>query len=189
MSDPKADLHRYLKNVREAMIWKLDGLSEYDVRRPLTPTGTNLLGLVKHLTAVEVGYFGDTFERPFPEPVPWASMDAEPNSDMWATADETREYIVGLYRQACAHADATIEARELDSYAGVLAEVGATLEPHRLCGYLYDLARDFTTFYEACPVLKAEEPVRGNRLALCLLTARTLAHGLGLLGIAAPERM
>ena len=80
-------------------------------------------------------------------------------------------------------------ALELDSYAGVLAEVGATLEPHRLCGYLYDLARDFTTFYEACPVLKAEEPVRGNRLALCLLTARTLAHGLGLLGIAAPERM
>jgi arginyl-tRNA synthetase len=80
-------------------------------------------------------------------------------------------------------------ALELDSYAGVLAEVGATLEPHRLCGYLYDLARDFTAFYEACPVLKAEEPVRGNRLALCLLTARTLAHGLGLLGIAAPERM
>jgi arginyl-tRNA synthetase len=77
----------------------------------------------------------------------------------------------------------------LDSYATVLAEVAATLEPHRLCGYLYELARDFTTFYEACPVLKAEEPVRGNRLALCRLTARTLAHGLGLLGIAAPERM
>jgi arginyl-tRNA synthetase len=80
-------------------------------------------------------------------------------------------------------------ALELDSYAAVLAEVGATLEPHRLCGYLYDLARDFTTFYEACPVLKADEPVRGNRLALCRLTARTLASGLTLLGISAPERM
>ncbi|WP_447008133.1 arginine--tRNA ligase [Saccharothrix isguenensis] len=77
----------------------------------------------------------------------------------------------------------------LDGYGAVVTEVGTTLEPHRLCGYLYDLARVFTTFYEACPVLKADEPVRGNRLALCRLTARTLGHGLGLLGIAAPERM
>lgn len=80
-------------------------------------------------------------------------------------------------------------ALELDAYADTLAEVSASLEPHRLCGYLYDLARDFTTFYENCPVLKADEPVRSNRLALCQLTARTLKHGLGLLGIAAPERM
>ena len=116
----KDDLQRYLQASRDAVLWKLDGLSEYDVRRPLTPTGTNLLGLVKHLTAVEVGYFGDTFDRPFPEPVPWASMDAEPNSDLWATADETREYIVGMYRRACAHADATIEARELDSTGRVV---------------------------------------------------------------------
>ncbi|MCE7001116.1 arginine--tRNA ligase [Saccharothrix sp. S26] len=77
----------------------------------------------------------------------------------------------------------------LDAYGAVVTEVAATLEPHRLCGYLYDLARAFTTFYEACPVLKADEPVRGNRLALCRLTARTLGHGLDLLGIAAPERM
>jgi arginyl-tRNA synthetase len=80
-------------------------------------------------------------------------------------------------------------ALELDAYADVLTEVAATLEPHRLCGYLYDLARAFTAFYEACPVLKADEPVRGNRLALCRLAARTLGHGLDLLGIAAPERM
>ena len=49
---------------REAMLWKLDGLSEYDVRRPMVPTGTNLLGLVKHLASVELGYFGETFGRP-----------------------------------------------------------------------------------------------------------------------------
>src|SRR5262249_11183897 len=55
-SEQKADLQRYLKNAREAMVWKLDGLSEYDARRPLTPTGTNLLGLVKHLALVEMGY-------------------------------------------------------------------------------------------------------------------------------------
>ncbi|MEU4445558.1 arginine--tRNA ligase [Actinosynnema sp. NPDC050801] len=80
-------------------------------------------------------------------------------------------------------------ALALDAYGSVVTEVAATLEPHRLCGYLYELARAFTTFYEACPVLKADEPVRGNRLALCRLTARTLGDGLGLLGIAAPERM
>lgn len=59
--DPKADLVRYLQVARDAVLWKLEGLSEYDVRRPMTPTGTNLLGLVKHLANVEVGYFGDTF--------------------------------------------------------------------------------------------------------------------------------
>ena len=80
-------------------------------------------------------------------------------------------------------------ALELDGYADTLAEVSASLEPHRLCGYLYDLARDFTSFYENCPVLKADEPIRSNRLALCQLTAHTLNHGLGLLGITAPERM
>ena len=69
--DPKADLHRYLQVARDALLWKLDGLSEYDVRRPLVPTGTNLLGLVKHVASVEAGYLGDTFGRPFPEPLPW----------------------------------------------------------------------------------------------------------------------
>lgn len=76
----------------------------------------------------------------------------------------------------------------LDGFGGVVTEVAETLEPHRLCGYLYDLARAFTTFYEACPVLKTEDPVRGNRLALCDLTARTLSLGLGLIGIHAPQR-
>ncbi|NDL57570.1 arginine--tRNA ligase [Phytoactinopolyspora mesophila] len=80
-------------------------------------------------------------------------------------------------------------ALELDAYSTVLAEVHDTLEPHRLCSYLYELARDFTTFYEACHVLSADEPVRSNRLGLCQLTARTLRHGLGLLGITAPEHM
>jgi arginyl-tRNA synthetase len=80
-------------------------------------------------------------------------------------------------------------ALELDAFGDVLAEVSQVLEPHRLCGYLYDVARTFTDFYEACPVLSADRPVRDNRLALCNLTARTLRQGLDLLGIAAPERM
>ena len=60
-------LHSDLREVREVMLWKLDGLSEYDIRRPLTSTGTNLLGLVKHLSIAEVRYFGDVFDRPFSE--------------------------------------------------------------------------------------------------------------------------
>ena len=114
-SDPKDDLHRYLRAAREAMVWKLDGLSEYDIRRPLTPTGTNLLGLVKHLASVELGYFGPTFGRPHHEPLPWQEEESEPNADMWAPADESREDILGLYRRARAHADATIEGLPLDA--------------------------------------------------------------------------
>jgi Protein of unknown function (DUF664) len=113
ISDPKADLHAYLQRAREAMLWKLDGLSEYDVRRPLTPTGTNLLGMVKHLTSVELGYFGDTFGRPVSDPPPWMSeeiLQTEPNADMWARPEESREYIVGWYRRAWAHSDETINA-------------------------------------------------------------------------------
>ena len=118
-SDPKADLHRYLQVARAALLWKLDGLSEYDIRRPMVPTGTNLLGLVKHLAAVEQGYFGATFDRPFPEQLPWFEDGAEPNADMWATADESRDEIVGLYQRACAHSDATIEALGLDALGHV----------------------------------------------------------------------
>ena len=113
-SDPKADLHRYLQSARDALLWKLEGLSEYDIRRPMVPTGTNLLGLVKHLTGCEVGYFGDVFGRPFQDPPPWVDDEAEANVDMWATATESREYIIGLYERACAHSDATIESSPLD---------------------------------------------------------------------------
>ena len=112
-SDQKADLRRYLQEARDALLWKLDGLSEYDVRRPVVPTGTNLLGLVKHLANVELGYFGDTFGRPSADKVPLDESD--PNSDMFAAPDESREFITGLYRRAWAHADATIDALALDA--------------------------------------------------------------------------
>jgi uncharacterized damage-inducible protein DinB len=118
-SDPKADLHQYLQEARDAVLWKLDGLSEYDIRRPMTPTGTNLLGMVKHLATVELGYFGDVFGRPSGEPLPWMAEDAEPNADMWATADESRGQIVGLYRRAWDHSDATIGALALDAVGHV----------------------------------------------------------------------
>ena len=118
-SDPKSDLRRYLQTARDALLWKLDGLSEYDVRRPLTPTGTNLLGLIKHVASVELGYLGDTFGRPHGERLPWFDEGAEPNADMWATAAESREEIIGLYHRAWAHGDATIDALTLDAIGHV----------------------------------------------------------------------
>src|SRR4051794_26671494 len=112
-TDPKAALHRYLQRGREALLWKLDGLSEYDVRRPLTPTGTNLLGLVKHVAWVEAEYFSVTFDRPFPLP-DWLTVGQdEENADMWATLDQGREQITEFYRDVWRNSDATIEALDL----------------------------------------------------------------------------
>jgi hypothetical protein len=118
-SDPKSDLHHYLQVAREALLWKLDGLSDYDIRRPMVPTGTNLLGLVKHVASVEIGYFGDTFGRPFGERFPWFEPEAEPNADMWATPEQSREQIVELYHRAWAHSDATTESLPLDALGHV----------------------------------------------------------------------
>ncbi|MBK1787766.1 DinB family protein [Prauserella cavernicola] len=156
--DPKDTLHRYLQAGREAMLWKLDGLSEYAARRPLTPTGTNLLGLVKHLTGCEAGYFGDTFGRPLLDTLPWLrdldNADADPNVDMWARADESRAEIVGRYQQVCEHADTTIRELALDS-AGLVPHwpsdranttlhhilVHMTAETHRHAGHA-DIVRE-----------------------------------------------
>ena len=111
----KQYLHNDLRQIREVLLWKLDGLSEYDVRRPLTASGTNLLGLVKHLSFTEARYFGEVFGRPFPEPLPrWDDPDPD-GADMWATEHETREEVIGRYRRAWEHADATIEALPIDA--------------------------------------------------------------------------
>jgi uncharacterized damage-inducible protein DinB len=126
-SDPKTVLQRYLQTAREALVWKLEGLSEYDVRRPMTRTGTNLLGLVKHVASVEAGYLGDCFGRPSPESLPAFEEGAEPNVDMWATPAESRESIIDLYHRVWAHSDATIEALELDA----LGQVPWWPEEHR----------------------------------------------------------
>ena len=112
---PKDMLVRYLQTAREAVLWKLEGLSEYDARRPLTPTGSNLLGLVKHLASVDLGYFVSSFGRELPVPLPWHEDDADPNDDMWATADESREDIVGLYRLAWEESQRTFDALDLES--------------------------------------------------------------------------
>jgi hypothetical protein len=113
--DAKADLRDYLQGARETLLWKLEGLGEYDIRRPLTPTGTNLLGLVKHSASMELEYFGPVFGRPHGVALPWLADGAEPNADLWAAADETRADITALYRRAWQHADETIGALPLDA--------------------------------------------------------------------------
>ena len=111
----KEHLHDHLLGVRESLVWKLDGVSEYDIRRPLTATGTNLLGLVKHAAVWESRYFGLVFDRPFPEPLPRWDDEAADGTDMWATEHETREGIVGFYRRVWEHSDATITALAIDA--------------------------------------------------------------------------
>lgn len=120
VADLKAELHRKLRLSRAGLLSAVDGLSEYDRRRPLTPSGTNLLGLVKHLASVEYGYFGESFGRPAPEVLPWIEDGSVwQGADLWATSEETSEYLLGLYQRACAHADETIAELDLQSPAEV----------------------------------------------------------------------
>lgn len=111
----KEYLHSDLKEVRQVMLRKLDRLSEYAIRRPLTSTGTNLLGLAKHLTVAEARYFGEVFGRPCPEPVPrWDDL-AQRGTDLWATKHETRDDITSRYQRVWEHSDATITALAIDA--------------------------------------------------------------------------
>jgi uncharacterized damage-inducible protein DinB len=111
----KPYLHNYLRDVRQSMLDKLGGLSEYDARRPLTMTGTNLLGLIKHLAIWEARYFGLVFDRPFPEPLPRWDVESERLATMWATEHESRADVIDRYRRVCEHSDATIDALALDA--------------------------------------------------------------------------
>ncbi len=113
--DDKATLHRYLRTQRENLLAKLDGLGEYDARRPLTRSGTNVAGLVKHVASVQLGYFGEVFGRPPGRVLPWSADDAEPDADLWLPAEESLESVRELHRFSAAHADATIEALPLDA--------------------------------------------------------------------------
>jgi hypothetical protein len=119
-SGPAADLCRYLQEARDGVLSALDGLSEHDIRRPMTPSGTNLLGLVKHLAGLEIGYLGDCVGRPSPVRLPWVDDGSVwDGADMWATAAETRQYLVELYRTAWRHADESVAELGLDAPAQV----------------------------------------------------------------------
>jgi uncharacterized damage-inducible protein DinB len=118
LGDPKTALHHYLKATREDLIWKLDGLSEREARLPRTPTGNNLLGVLKHCLNVEAGYFGPTFGRQFPTPeelVPDEGYDEDPQADWYAREDETKDELIELYRRVAVFADQTIDQLSLDA--------------------------------------------------------------------------
>jgi len=118
--DLKEELHRQLQDCRAVLLSKLDSLSEYDRRRPMTPSGTNLLGLVKHLAGLEYSYLGESFGHPAPERMSWIEDGSIwEGADMWAKSDESSEYITGLYRRACAHADGVIAALDLEAPGSV----------------------------------------------------------------------
>lgn len=145
--DEKTVLLRYLRASRDDLIWKLDGLSERDARLPRTPTGNNLLGVIKHCLNVEAGYFGPTFGREFPTPdelVPMEAYDEDPQADWYARADETKDGLVDLYRRVALFADQTIEQLPLDA-PGVVPWWGpgapeVTLQ-RIIVHVIYDLAR------------------------------------------------
>jgi hypothetical protein len=119
-TDLKHELHIKLQGSRASILSKVDGLSEYDLRRPMTPTGTSLLGLVKHLAGVEYNYLGESLGRPAPETMSWVEDGSVwDGADMWATTDESSDYLIGLYRRACAHGDQTIAEFDLDAPARV----------------------------------------------------------------------
>lgn len=118
-SDEKTTLLRHLRAQRAALLSKLDGLGEYDVRRPLTPTGTNLLGLVKHVASVQLGYLTDVFDRPTGVVLPWLAEGAAPDADLWVTPEESRDDVVALHHFSAEHSDATVEALPLDALGDV----------------------------------------------------------------------
>ncbi|MBO9523704.1 MAG: DinB family protein [Nocardioidaceae bacterium] len=120
MSDLKDVLHARLRDARAVVVGKLEGLSEYDVRRPMTASGTNLLGLVKHLTGNEQVYLGTAFGRPGSFTLPWVEDGSVwDGADMWARPHESRQFLLDLYDQACRHGDDTIAALDLDSPGSV----------------------------------------------------------------------
>ena len=110
----------YLQYEREHLVDTLTGLGDYDVRRPMTPSGTSLLGLVKHVLSVELGYLAECVGRPSGIKLTWDNEEASTESaDMWARADEGREWLLDLYRQSWAHSDMTVRELGLDAPATV----------------------------------------------------------------------
>ena len=120
MSGLTDDLRQYLQEGRDCVVRSLEGLPEYDARRPLVPSGSNLLGLVKHLTGIELGYLGACVGRPSSVALPWEDDGSVwEGADMWATPDQSRGYLLGLYHRAWQHSDESLATIPLDAPASV----------------------------------------------------------------------
>jgi len=143
VDDAKTVLKTYLQGARDTLVWKLDGLSERDQRLPRTPTGTNLLGIVKHALNVEAVYFGPTFGQEWPTPDELVSADeSDPQADWYATASETPAGLIDLYRRVQTFADATIDTRPLDAIGRVSHWNAAEVSLHQILVHvIVDLQR------------------------------------------------
>ena len=124
LRDTASALHHYLREARDALVWKVEGVGERDLRLPRTPTGTNLLGIVRHCANVEIGYFGPTFGREWPHPdhplvVSDEDADADPQADWWVPADIAASDVVDFYRLVAAFSDRTIADLPLDAVGAV----------------------------------------------------------------------
>lgn len=120
--EQKQILKKYLQETREALVWKLEGLTEKQARWPLVPSGNNLLGLVKHCANIEIGYLGVCFGREWPNPAELVSTEdweKDPQADWYATADESVASVVDLYRRGWAFCDETINTLPLDAVGRV----------------------------------------------------------------------
>lgn len=140
---PKDVLKDYLRGARDVLLWKLAGLSERDLRLPRTPTGTNLLGLVKHALNSEVIYFGPTFGRQWPTPNELVSPeDPDPLAGWYATETETADGIVDLYRRVQVFADETIDTLPMDAIGRVAHWGGREATLHEILVHkIVDLQR------------------------------------------------
>ncbi|MBM6590388.1 DinB family protein [Brevibacterium sp. RIT 803] len=143
----KTILKNHLQACRNDLMWKLDGLSERDLRLPRTGTGLNLTGVVKHMANVEIGYFGDTFGRPWPNPaetVSYEQFEADPQADWYATESESAESVIDFYRRVWTFADETIDTHSLDAQGTVPhwpAEKAAVSLQQIMVHVIVDLAR------------------------------------------------
>lgn len=188
----KSDLHEYLRGARETLVWKLEGLGEYDIRRPMTPTGTNLLGLVKHQATTHVSYFCKPFGRSHNLSLPWMSGAAEPEASLYASPDESRDHIVDLYWQTCEIADTTITELPLEAVGRFPSwgrgttltlqrvVVHVTAEAQRHAGHA-DIIRELidgsTGMLKGHAGLRSDDPSERNRYREKVETAARLASG------------
>ena len=114
----KSDLIGHLDRLNQAVLHNLEGLSEYELRRPMTSTATNLLGVAFHLASLQAEYFGETFGRPFPREDEFyyrTDEDADPQDDLWVRPEATSTWVVELYRATWEHANETFATLDLDS--------------------------------------------------------------------------
>lgn len=144
-TNSKDVLKNYLQGARDTLLWKCDGLSERELRLPRTPTGLNLLGIVKHALHTEIVYFGPTFSRAWPTPeeiVPDSELDVDPQADWYATERESAPGIMNLYRRVQAFSDETIDTLQLDAIGHVAHWGGAEVTLHEILVHvIVDLQR------------------------------------------------